>query len=146
MYRKRTQYLFRNTVVRCRGRDDKVGSQIIYLSGDYGDGISAPALGFVFCTEYKRLIGFKNQASIYIENSNPDVGMSISANVYGTPFSTPIATNAFVGNLPVTFISVKPGDYLGFCASSEDVNVTMIALFNQTNSLSFMTEFPVEFL
>jgi hypothetical protein len=93
------------------------------------------------------LIGFKNQVTINIDNDNPLNAIGISCASYstsGTGSSTQVA-EVFPSNSRTSFITVKPGDYVQFCASSEASDVCFLTLTNQLFNNKLIDSISVEF-
>lgn len=146
MYRKRTQYLFMNTVVRCRGRNEAIAPRNIFPAVNWDD-IFQPAFGLLTCVQNLRLIGFKNQVTINIDNDNPGNAIGITCTSYST--SSPSASTQVAQVSPsdsrYTSITVKPGDYVQFCASAEDADVSLLTLRNQLFNNKLIDSINVEF-
>lgn len=146
MYRKRTQYLFMNTVVRCRGRNEAIAPRDIFPAVSWND-IFAPAMGFLTCTQNLRLLGFKNQVTINIDNDNPGNEIEISCTSYSTssPGSSTQVAQVLPSQFRISFITVKPGDYVQFCALSEASDVSNLTLTNQLFNNKLIDSINVEF-
>jgi hypothetical protein len=134
-----------NTVVRCRGRNEAIAPRDIFPAVSWND-IFSPAMGILVCTQNLRLIGFKNQVTINIDNDNPLNAIEISCTSYSTssPGSSTQVAQVLPSDARTSFITVKPGDYVQFCASSEDSDVSNLTLTNQLFNNKLIDSINVE--